>query len=194
MTYDETRSRYRIYVASAVLSLVVGLWLFAFIFIKALYYSLNPNSGLLYSLQSNLKDLIDQLYGNWAVIRWTFDFVPDIASRGPLAFLSPAGLVILFLIYSPALFALPNARKLKARMNDIDEFIRRQQMLASRGFSENRQSMGNVSGGRDVNLNQEITNHFGHPPDSPVKATLTAIVGAIISAIVGFILTNIFGK
>jgi hypothetical protein len=89
---------------------------------------------------------------------------------------------------------MPNARKLKARMNDIDEFIRRQQMLASRGFSENRQSIGNVSGGRDVNLNQEITNHFSRAPDSPVKAVLTAIVGAIISAIVGFILTHIFTR
>lgn len=102
--------------------------------------------------------------------------------------LSPTGILGLTLVFiSATLFG--NWSRLDKWIIEVKELVDKQEMAATRRLPNMRQqqSVSNVSSGGDTSINQQITNHYNHRPDSlkvPIIATVIGAIGIIAAVLV----------
>jgi len=188
MTYPEARSACLAYNALGVLAAGTGLLMM----VAALVVSIerDPNPFPPFRILTKLIELLnDKIY----IIGWFESLVPNTLGYPPFLNLFYVGSFIFMLL---AAYLFKNARRLKDWMDAVKAFMAQESMRDSLRPSRtsNRQSIGDVYGGGDVNINQAIANHFNHMPDSPLTALLIALVGAVVSAFLGPVVGAWLGK
>ena len=188
MTYPEARSARLTYNALGVLAAGTGILMM----VATLWASIDqdPNPFPPFKLLTKLLDLLN---GKIYILGWFESLVPDTPGYPP--FLNPF-YVGGFLLMMLAAYLFRNARRLKEWMDAVKAFMAQESMRESLRPSRtsNRQSIGDVSGSGDININQAIANHFDHRPDSPLTALIIALVAAIVSAFLGPIVGIWLGK
>lgn len=188
MTFEEARWKRFVYLVLSVLAFIPGLLIFAVTFLKILY-ALAGASNL---FSRPIRGIISLLYYDVPVVRsavqWLWPSMSSVGSEEPLEMLFNPTIIAGFALVTVGGFLLQNAQRLGTWMREVKDLLAKEQMRASLKPPSNRQSTGSIKAGRDVSLNQQITNHYNQRPDNPKYAIIAAIiaaVAAIIAALLG---------
>ncbi len=187
MTDDQARAYRRTYVELGASAAIIGIPTLVLSVLKIAYEFIHqagqptplfdPVGGILRLLAGIMP--LNSVWP-WLSDYGIFGFPFDLA-LAPTALL---GWVLLFI----AAFCLRAVNKLTRWISEVKELLHKEEMAASRRRFSPKQSVENVSAGRDATIN--LTNHYNHRPDNPKIPIIVAIIGAIavvVAALIGLL-------